>query len=103
MTLEAFIILLTVCAVITALFTEVVKEFLDSINVMYASNIVVLAVAMVVGCAGTMMYYWIFLIPINGLNCIMAILLGLANWVGAMLGYDKVMQAIEQIKAIKGV
>lgn len=103
MTLEAFIILLTVCAVITSLLTEAVKTFLDMTKVQYAANIVVLVVAMVVGCAGAMLYYWIFIIPINGLNCIMAVFLGLANWVGAMLGYDKVMQAIEQIKKIKGV
>lgn len=103
MTLEAFIILLTVCAVITSLLTEAVKTFLEMMNIKFAANIIVLVMAMVVGCAGAMMYYWIFLIPINGMNCIMAVFLGLANWVGAMLGYDKVMQAIEQIKAIKGV
>lgn len=103
MTLEAFIILLGACAVITSLLTEAVKTFLDMMKIKYASNIVVLVIAMVVGCAGAMLYYWIFIIPINGLNCIMAVFVGLSNWVGAMLGYDKVMQAIEQIKTIKGV
>lgn len=102
MTLEAFMIMLGCFAVITSLLTEAVKKTLDMIGTPYASNIVVFVVAMVVGCAGAMTYYWIFLIPFTGLNCIMAVFLGLANWVGAMIGYDKVMQAIRQMKQIKG-
>ena len=72
-------------------------------NVSYASNIVVFVVAMVVGCAGAMVYYYIFIIPVTPINCIMAVFLGLANWVGAMLGYDKVKQTIKQLEQIKKV
>lgn len=102
MTLEAFVILLSCCAVVASLITEAVKEFFNMKDVQYASNIVVFVVAMVVGCAGAMLYYFIFLVPVTPMNCIMAVFLGLANWVGAMVGYDKVKQAIKQMEQIKG-
>lgn len=101
MTLEAFIILLGVCSAITSVLTEAVKTFLDLTKVNYASNVVVLIIAMITGCAGATIYYFIFIIPINPLNCIMAIFLGLANWVGAMIGYDKVVQAIKQMEKVR--
>ncbi len=103
MNLPTFIILLTVCAAITSLLTEAVKTFLDMQKIKYASNIVVLVLALITGCAGAMIYYYIFSVPFTPLNCIMAVFLGLANWVGAMVGYDKVKQALEQIKGIGGV
>lgn len=103
MSLQAFIILLTVCATVTSLLTEAVKSFFDAQKIRYASNIVVLVIAMAAGCAGAMVYYYIFAVPFTVLNCIMAIFLGLANWVGSMVGYDKVKQAFEQMKRIGGV
>ena len=103
MTLEAFVILLAVCSTVTSLLTEALKTYMDMIKIRYVPNVVVLVVALAVGCAGAMLYYYIFLIPITVMNCIMAVFLGLANWVGAMIGYDKVKQALEQINSIKGV
>lgn len=103
MNLQAFIILLAACATVTSLLTEAVKSFFDMQKIRYASNIVVLVIAMAAGCAGAMIYYYIFAVPFTPLNCIMAVFLGLANWVGAMVGYDKVKQALEQMKGIGGV
>ncbi len=103
MNLQAFIILLTVCATVTSLLTEVVKSFFEMQKIRYASNVVVLVIAVIVGCAGATVYYYIFAVPFTALNCIMAVFLGLANWVGAMVGYDKVKQALEQMKGIGGV
>lgn len=103
MSLQAFIILLAACATVTSLLTQAVKSFLEAQKIKYASNVIVLVIAMVVGCAGAMVYYYVFAMPFTVLNCIMAIFLGLANWVGAMVGYDKVKQALEQMKGIGGV
>ena len=103
MNLKAFIILLAVCATVTSLLTQEVKSFLDAQKIKYASNIVVLVIAMVAGCAGATIYYYIFAVPFTPLNCIMAVFLGLSNWVGTMVGYDKVKQALEQMKGIGGV
>lgn len=97
MTVSIFLLLLTVFASITALVTEAVKKFLDAQKITYASNIVVLIIAMLIGAGGTAIYYVNYEIPFNALNSVYLALMGLANWLGAMIGYDKVKQAIEQI------
>lgn len=97
MTVSAFLLLLTVFATVTSLLTEAVKKFLDEQKVNYASNIVVLVLAIIIGCGGTVIYYINFQVPFTALNSVYLALMGIANWVGAMVGYDKIKQAIEQI------
>ena len=99
MTVELFLMLLTILSVITSVFTEGIKKFLDSIKFQYASNILVLIVAAIVGCVGTTVFYMWNDIAFTALNVICIFLMVCANWLGAMVGYDKVMQAISQIKA----
>lgn len=98
MTVETFLVLLAIFATVTSLLTEGVKTFLDSLKVKYASNIVVLIVAFVVGGAGTSIFYVWNQYEWTSLNVICIFLMALANWLVAMFGYDKVMQAILQIK-----
>ncbi len=97
MTVTIFLIILTVCATITALLTEGIKKFLDEAHVSYASNILVLIVSLIVGCGATAIYYVNYQVPFNALNSVYLALMGIANWLGAMVGYDKVKQAISQI------
>lgn len=97
MTTTAFLILLSGCAVMTSMLTEGIKKFLDELKITYASNILVLFVALVVGCGATALYYVNYQVPFNALNSVYLALLGIANWLGAMVGYDKVRQAIEQM------
>ncbi len=97
MTVTVFLILVTVFATITALVTEAVKKFLNAQKITYASNVVVLIVALVIGCGGTAVYYVNYQVPFNALNSVYLALMGIANWVGAMVGYDKVKQAIAQL------
>lgn len=98
MTITSFLVLLAAFAAITSVVTEGVKKFLDSLKVSYASNVVVLIVALVVGCGGTAIYYANCQIPFNALTSVYLALMGVANWLSAMVGYDKVKQAIEQLK-----
>lgn len=98
MTVELFLILLTILSVATSLFTEGVKMLLDSLNLKYASNIVVLFVSIIVGGIGTIVFYLWNDIAWTSLNIICLFLMICANWLCAMVGYDKVMQAITQIK-----
>lgn len=98
MTVTTFLLLSTVFATMTALATEAVKKFLDDQKVKYASNIVVLIVALIVGCGGTAIYYVNYSVPFNALNSVYLALMGITNWIGAMVGYDKVKQAVIQIK-----
>lgn len=101
MTIETFTSLLAVFAIITSLITEGVKNVLTSFNKKYPANIIVLCVSVLVGGIGTCLFYiwkdyawtvksiiWIFLM--TG-----------ANWLGSMVGYDKVIQTITQIKVVK--
>ena len=98
MTITTFLVLLAGFAAITSIATEGIKTLLDGQGVKYVSNVIVLIVALVVGCGGTAIYYVNYQIPFNALNSVYLALMGIANWLSAMVGYDKVKQAIEQIK-----
>ena len=75
--------------------------FLDSLNVKYVPNIIVLCVSVVVGGMGTAVFYLWNDYAWTTLNIICLFIMICANWLCAMLGYDKVMQAITQIKGSK--
>lgn len=98
MTVELFLMLLTALSIVTSLCTEGVKKLLDAMKIKYASNIVVLFVAVIVGGVGTSIFYIWNNFEWTTLNIICMFLMMCANWLGAMIGYDKVTQAIEQIK-----
>ena len=98
MTVEIFLILLAFFSTITSLFTQAVKKVLDDFGDTYASNIVVLVVAVVVGGLGTAAYYFLGGYQWNVQNITSIFLMMGANWLGAMVGYDKIKQAILQFK-----
>lgn len=103
MTFEIFIVLLAVFSAFTSLFTQAVKLYLESLEVDYASNLIALGTSVFVGSVGTACAYIFMDIPWTAINIVCLFLMILANWLVAMLGYDKVMQAITQIKAVKGM
>ena len=57
MTVEMFLILLTILSLVTSLCTEGVKKFLTAQKINYAANIVVLVVSVIVGGLGTIVFY----------------------------------------------
>lgn len=97
MTAATILTLLTLFATFTALATEGIKKILDSQKVTYASNVLVLFVALIVGCGGTALYYVNYQVPFTALNSVYLALMGLGNWLGSMVGYDKVKQAVAQL------
>lgn len=101
MTLTLFITLLVILAVCVSLVTEAVKKFLDDAGVKYSSNVVVLIVAVIVGAVGTALMYLFLGIAFTPPNIVCMTLMAVAVWVGAMVGYDKVIQMIEQLKNLK--
>lgn len=101
MTLTLFVTLLVVLAVCVSLITEAVKKFLDDAGVKYSSNVVVLIVSVIVGAGGTALMYLFLGIAFTPPNIVCIVLMAVAVWVGAMVGYDKVVQMIEQLKNIK--
>lgn len=101
MNITLFITLLTTFSAITSIATECCKKLLDELKIVYASNILAFIVACVVGIGGTAIYYILGSIEFNLINIVCMILMGLATSVGAMVGYDKVVQTITQLKGIK--
>lgn len=97
MTISIFLLLLTIFAVCTSLLTEAMKNFCNEQGKDYASNIVVLVAAALVGGLGTVIYYIAASIAWTPINIICIPLMIIANWMGSMVGYDKVKQAIEQL------
>lgn len=97
MTIALFLTLIAIFSTTTSLLTEAAKKVLDSKSVHYASNVVVVVIACVVGIGGTGAYYSITGIPFTAANITCMILMGVAVSVGSMVGYDKVTQAVAQI------
>lgn len=98
MNVTLFIALLTIFSTITSLSTECCKKILDELKISYSSNIVVFVIACIVGVCGTGAYYIFNSIEFNTINIVCMILMGVATSVGAMIGYDKVIQTIGQLK-----
>jgi heme A synthase len=98
MTVETFLMLLTVCSVATGLVTEAVKKFLTSINVKYVSNVVVLVVSIFIGGGVVTVFYVLNEAIASNNQFIFTILMIVLNWLGSMIGYDKIIQTITQFK-----
>lgn len=101
MTIQTFLVLLAVFSTFTSLFTEAVKLSLGSLQIKYASNLIVLVTAVFIGGAGMSCFYLYGGIPWTLQNIVCIFLMVAANWLVAMVGYDKVVQAITQLKGGK--
>lgn len=97
MTVTMFIMLLTAFSTLTGLFTEGIKKLLNEQNISYASNLLASIVGLIIGVCGTAAYYVIDEIQFNAVNVVCMALMGVASAVGAMVGYDKLMQMIKQL------
>lgn len=96
MTTSDFLILLSSFSVISGLITEAIKKLVnDKANLSY--NVLALCVALIVGCVGCGLYYQLNYICFSVNNIIYMILMGFASGLVAMLGFDKVKQAVIQL------
>ena len=97
MQVDVFILGLLICSTFTGLLTEAVKKILDEHKVNYYANtlagICAVIVAVLIG-AG---YLVISAVPITASVVVMWIALVILSWMCAMVGYDKVIQTIEQL------
>ena len=98
MTLNIFLLLLLVTSVFTGLFTQGIKTWLSDMNKSYHANIlagaVSIALSMLIGAA----YIILTGSALNDKMFVYLIALILLSWLSAMVGYDKVVQAILQIQ-----
>lgn len=100
MTLTLFLLLLVILASVTSLLTEAFKTFLNGKEKQYSSNALVLILSVIVGAIGTSIFYLFLSIPFTLNNVICIPLMAICVWVGAMIGYDKVIQMLEQLKGL---
>lgn len=94
MTIELFMFLFTVGSVIASLLTQAIKKAAKDVS----SNLLALYAAICVGLAGTSCAYILMGISFSLKNCVCIVLMTVCIWVGCMVGYDKVLQTITQLK-----
>ena len=97
---DVMVALVTAMSIATSLLTQLAKNILDTLQMRYASNVVVMAVSVIVGGVGTALYYVNYQIPFNALTSVYLAIMCLLNCAGAV-GYDKVKQGITQIRDIR--
>lgn len=97
MTVTLFISLFSFGSLMCGLVTESIKKVYKNAGKEYSANIIALVDAIVVGGVGTATAYMLLDIPwtVNNIICLM--LMCVIIWLGAMLGFDKVLQTISQI------
>ena len=94
MTLTTFLFIFFIGATAASLFTEALKKVFWNVS----SNVLALISSAVVGVGGTIIAYILMDIPLDSKNIACIILMAFCIWIGSMVGYDKVIQTIEQLK-----
>lgn len=94
MSITIFMALFTIGSMAASLLTEAIKKgFMET-----STNMIALINAAVVGGLGTAGAYILLGIPFTLNNIICLVLMIVCIWIGSMIGYDKVMQTIDQIE-----
>lgn len=94
MTIELFLFLFTIGSLVSSLLTEALKK----LNKALSTNVIALIDGVMVGLGGTVSAYVLMDIPWTPVNIVCMILMTFCVWIGSMIGYDKVMQTIAQLK-----
>lgn len=94
MTIQLFLFLFTIGSLMSSLVTEAIKKAFTSVS----TNVIALADSVLVGLVGTICAYILMGIPFTLTNDICIVLMAVCIWIGSMVGYDKVMQTISQIR-----
>lgn len=81
-------------SLVSALLTQAVKKAYKDIS----TNLIALIDAVVVGGLGTGVAYILMGIEWTLANIVCLILMTFCMWLGSMVGYDKVMQTISQLR-----
>ena len=97
MTTTMFLTLLTVGSLVSSLLTEAIKKAFVNVS----TNMIALANAVIVGLVGTSATYILMGVEWNPQNIVCLILMVICVWMGSMVGYDKVIQTVVQIKDLK--
>ena len=101
MTTDIFLMLLMAVSVLTGLFTEAVKSTLDALGKKFpSSNILAGIVAVTLSVLVSVMFSVLNEITATDKVMVCYVALALLSWLSAMVGYDKVIQALTQIQKV---
>lgn len=95
---DVFIALLMAISVFTGLFTEAIKKFLQERGKKYYPNALAGYVSIALSVVTGIGYMIVIGASINSKMAVCLISLMLLSWLGSMVGYDKVIQTITQLK-----
>lgn len=98
MSYEVFFMLLLVTSVLCSLTVEALKKMLEGKKIVNEANILAGVVSVILSLAIGICYCITTNTAFNPTIVISIIALIFLSWLCAMLGYDKVMQTIKQIK-----
>lgn len=98
MTLEIFLLFLTISSTITGLVTEAVKAILKEHTINYYANTLAGHVALGVSILICVLYEMWIGWTMNGQMLAFFLAFVILSWLCAMIGYDKVIQTISQFK-----
>lgn len=99
--IQVFLLGLLIVSIITGLTTEAIKKLLDEAEKTYRSNLLAGIVAAVLSVGVGIAYILIADIGFTTQSIICLVALIFMSWLCAMVGYDKVIQAISQFKVAK--
>ena len=101
MTATMFIMLVGMFACMGVALTEAVKRMFDNEGQEYSANLIALVNAVILGGLGTPIAYVLLAIPFTLTNIVFIPIMVGVVWLGSMLGYDKVLQLVTQVMALK--
>ncbi|MCD8364705.1 MAG: aminopeptidase [Clostridiales bacterium] len=96
--LHIFLLGLLIVSVLTGLVTEAIKKLFDEHNRKYMANTLAGVIAVVLSIGIGIAYIILAGVPTNAQIIVYLIALIFLSWLSAMVGYDKVIQAISQFK-----
>ena len=99
--LEIMLLGLLVVSVLTGLTTEAVKIFLVEHGIKYHANTLAGIIALILSIGIGVGYTVISNISFSSLVVVYLVALTFMSWLCAMVGYDKVIQAISQFKTTR--
>lgn len=101
MELQVFITGLLFVSTLTGLVTEAVKKYLDERGTAYRPNALAGWVALVVSLLIGIAYIVITGAAVTATMIVYLVALMLLSWLCAMVGYDKVVQTLAQMREVK--
>lgn len=98
MNVSTFLFMLLIVSIFTPLVVQGIKMLLEERHLKYYSNTLAAIVSVTISLTVGIFYTVLLSVPVDAKLVVIIIALAFLGWLGAMIGYDKVIQAIKQIK-----